>query len=59
MHLTEFSVENGDGTFTIYREWICCNTNWFKTYAEGATLEDLAWTPVCSTCGGFDGSLFI
>lgn len=46
-----------DGEIKIKRMWYCCGETWEKELSPN-DLEEVAWTPVCPYCGGFDGSLF-
>jgi hypothetical protein len=60
MRVLEYSQEPEDGgKILFFRKWFCCGHIWTKYIEQGAPLEEFAWTPVCPTCGGFDGVLFI
>lgn len=58
MRLEEWTAEE-DGKVTIYRIWKCCGKEWYRNYPLPTTFDSLSWTPVCPSCGGFDGTLFI
>jgi hypothetical protein len=46
------------GKLEIFRSWECCGNRWTKNFPYD-DLEAASWTPVCPSCGGFDGTLFI
>jgi len=57
MNLVEEYIDD-DNRVRIKRTWECCGRTWVKTIDPG-DLKEAAWTPVCTRCGGFDGSFFI
>jgi hypothetical protein len=53
-----------DEPFVKKRVWICCGESWEKQLKlfnplDVDSIEEWAFTPVCPSCGGFDGSLFV
>jgi hypothetical protein len=57
MNLVEKYIDK-DGKTKIKRTWMCCGQVWNKEI-EPSNLEEVAWTPVCHKCGGFDGTFSI
>lgn len=57
MNLVEQHIDDS-GQLKIRRTWQCCGATWSKEI-DPKDLEEVAWTPVCPKCGGFDGTFFI
>jgi len=58
MNVVEKYIDEEDGQCKLKRTWTCCGNIWCKEIKPN-DLNEIAWTPICPKCGGFDGTLFI